>query len=367
MSVDVARPRAPRGRHLEDRTAARARVVDRVEQVRSSRRRAGRRGQLVLGGLLAAWLLAMVVRTLLGDFTITIPDFWRIVLGTGEVPGGAEFILLDSKLPRAVVGTLAGVALGASGATFQLMARNPLASPDVLGLTMGASAAAVFTLVVLGGSGAAVTVAALLGAALVAVALLTLSASRPGAAPTRMILVGIALSAMLTSVVHWVLLRADIYRAHEAMVWLTGSLNGVTWRQIGLLTVVVALALPLLLATARELHLVELGDDVAAGVGAPPGIVRARALLLVVLLVAATTSVCGPIAFVAFLSGPIARRLLGGRASIAAAALVGAVIVVLADHAGAYAVPEVNLPVGVVTGLVGAPFLLWLLTRERAS
>ena len=105
MSVDVARPRAPRGRHLEDRTAARARVVDRVEQVRSSRRRAGRRGQLVLGGLLAAWLLAMVVRTLLGDFTITVPDFWRIVLGTGEVPGGAEFILLDSKLPRAVVGT----------------------------------------------------------------------------------------------------------------------------------------------------------------------------------------------------------------------------------------------------------------------
>ena len=161
------------------------RVVDRVEQVRSSRRRAGRRGQLVLGGLLAAWLVAMVVRTLLGDFTITVPDFWRIVLGTGEVPGGAEFILLESKLPRAVVGTLAVMALGASGATFQLMARNPLASPDVLGLTMGASAAAVFTLVVLGGSGAAVTVAALVGAALVAVALLTLSASRPGAAGKR--------------------------------------------------------------------------------------------------------------------------------------------------------------------------------------
>lgn len=340
---------------------------DRVEEVRRSRQHARRRGHLVLGGLLVAVLLALVVRTLLGDFTITVTDFWRILLGTGEVPGGAEFILLDSKLPRAVVGTLAGLALGASGATFQLMARNPLASPDVLGLTMGASAAAVFTLVILGGSGAAVALAALLGAALVAVALLTLSASRPGAAPTRMILVGIALSAMLTSVVHWVLLRADIYRAHEAMVWLTGSLNGVAWRQIGLLTVVVALALPLLLATARELHLVELGDDLAAGVGAPPGVVRARALLLVVLLVAATTSVCGPIAFVAFLSGPIARRLLRGRASIGAAALVGAVIVVLADHVGAYAIPDVNLPVGVVTGVVGAPFLLWLLTRERAT
>ncbi|WP_162802938.1 iron chelate uptake ABC transporter family permease subunit [Ornithinimicrobium avium] len=211
-----------------------------------------------------------------------------------------------------------------------------------------------------------VVVAALVGAGAVAVALLTLSGSRPGSAPTQLILVGVALTAMLTSVVHWVLLRADVYRAREAMVWLTGSLNGITWRQIGVLAVVVALTLPLLLATARELHLVELGDDLAAGVGAPPQPVRARALLLVVLLVAATTAVCGPVAFVAFLSGPIARRL-GGRASIGAAALVGAVVVVAADHVGANALPGSNIPVGVVTGLIGAPFLLWLLTRERAS
>lgn len=335
--------------------------------VQSSRRRAARRGQVVLVGLLLAWALVFVVRTLLGDYTITVPDFWRIVLGVGEVPRSAEYVLLQSKLPRALAGTLAGLALGSSGATFQLMARNPLASPDVLGLTMGASAAAVFTLVVLDGGGPLVVLAALVGAALVALALLTLSGSRPGAAHTRMILVGVALSAMLTSVVHWVLLRADVYRAHEAMVWLTGSLTGVTWDQVGLLALVVATALPLLLASARELHLVELGDDLAAGVGAPPQRVRARALALVVLLVAATTSVAGPIAFVAFLSGPIARQLLGGRAGVGSAALVGAVIVVGADHLGAYAIPEVNLPVGVITGLVGAPFLLWLLTRERSS
>lgn len=336
-------------------------------QVRQSRRRAGRRGRLVFGLLLLAWVTATLVRALLGDYTITLPDAARILLGVGEVPAAAEVILLDSTLPRAVAGTLAGLALGASGATFQLMARNPLASPDVLGLTMGASAAAVFTLVILGGSGSAVTLAALVGSGLVALALLTLSGSRPGGGPTRMILVGIALTAMLTSVVHWVLLKADVYRAHEAMVWLTGSLSGVTWPQIALLGTVVALGLPLLLATSRDLHLVELGDDLAAGVGATPARVRAQGLLLVVLLVAATTSVCGPIAFVAFLSGPIARRLLGGRASIAAAALVGAVIVVLGDHVGAYAVPEVNLPVGVVTGLIGAPVLLWLLTRERST
>lgn len=335
--------------------------------LRAARAHARRRGTLVLLGLGAALLAALAVRTLLGDFTITVPDFWRILLGTGEVPGAAEFILLESKLPRAVAGTLAGLALGASGATFQLMARNPLASPDVLGLTMGASAAAVLTLVVLDGSSAQVALAAVLGATLVAVGLLTLSGSAPGAAPTRMILVGIAFSAMLVSVVHWVLLRADIYRAHEAMVWLTGSLSGVRWSQIGALALVVAITLPLLLLTASELHLVELGDDLAHAVGVPPQRARAKALALVVVLVAASTAVCGPIAFVAFLSGPIARRLLGGRAGIGAAALVGAVIVVLADHLGAYALTGVNLPVGVITGLVGAPFLLWLLTRERSS
>lgn len=335
--------------------------------VRAARSRAARRGRLVTLALVVAVLGAFAVRTLLGDYSISAADFWRILLGVGQVPAGAEFVLMESTLPRAVVGTAAGLALGTSGATFQLMARNPLASPDVLGLTMGASAAAVLTIVAFQGSGAAVALAALAGSALVALTLLTLSGGRPGTAPTRMILVGVALSAMLTSVVHWVLLRADVYRAHEAMVWLTGSLAGATWPQIGLLVLVVALALPVLLATAGELHLVELGDDLAHGVGAPPQLVRAKALGLVVLLVAATTSVCGPIAFVAFLSGPIARRLLGGRAGIGAAGLVGAVVVLLADHLGAYAIPEVNLPVGVITGLVGAPFLLWLLTRERSA
>ncbi|GAA5164974.1 FecCD family ABC transporter permease [Ornithinimicrobium tianjinense] len=351
-------------------TSAGAPAALAVGAVRSARRAAASRPRRVLLGLVLALVGAVLVRTLLGDYTITAADAVRILVGADGVPRGAEFVLMESKLPRALVGVLAGLALGAGGATFQLMARNPLASPDVLGLTMGASAAAVLTLVVLGGSGTAVAVAALLGAAAVALALILLSGGRTGstaAAPTRMILVGVALSAMLTSVVHWVLLRADVYRAHEAMVWLTGSLAGATWPQIGLLALVVAVALPLLLATSAQLHLVELGDDLAHGVGAPPRPVRARALALVVVLVAATTAVCGPVAFVAFLAGPTARRLLGGRSSIAASALVGAVVVVLADHLAAYAIPEVNLPVGVVTGLVGAPFLLWLLTRERST
>ncbi|MCE0487148.1 FecCD family ABC transporter permease [Ornithinimicrobium sediminis] len=336
-----------------------------VAVLRQAGRARRRRTAYVIGTLGLAWLAAFVVRVLLGDYTITVPDFWRIVTGT-EIPG-ASFILMESTLPRAVVGTLAGLALGASGATFQTMARNPLASPDVLGITMGASAAAVFTLVVLGGSSGAVTVAALLGAGAVALALVTLSGTGPGGAPYRMILVGVALAAMLASVVHWVLLQADVYLAHEAMVWLTGTLSSATWPEIWRLGVVVAFTLPALLLVARQLQVVELGDDLAQGLGEPPAHVRTRAVALVVVLTAVTTSVCGPIAFVAFLAGQIARQLLGGRSSVAAAALVGAVVVVAADHVAAYAVPDVNLPVGVVTGVLGAPVLLWLLAAGRTT
>lgn len=337
-----------------------------VAAVRQSRLRRRRRTTTVLLALGVAWAAAFLARVLLGDYTITIPDALAILTGT-PIPG-ADFIMMESKLPRAAVGTLAGAALGASGATFQTMSRNPLASPDVLGVSLGASAAAVFTLVILGGSGAAVTAAALLGGAAVAAALLLVPGTRGGAAaPTRMILVGVALAAMLASVIQWVLLKADVYRATEAMVWLTGSLSGVTWAQIARLAVVVAIGLPLLLLVSRQLHLVELGDDLAHGLGAPPARVRLRAVLLVVLLVSVTTSVCGPVAFVAFLAGPIARRLLGGRSSIGAAALVGAAGVVAADYLAAYALPGTNLPVGVVTGIAGAPVLLWLLVASRTT
>lgn len=317
----------------------------------------------VLVALIVALSIVFTARVLLGDFTITIPDFFRIVTGT-DIPG-ASYILMESKLPRAVAGVLAGLALGSTGATFQTMARNPLASPDVLGITLGCSAAAVTASVLFDASATMVSLAALGGGALVAIALVTLSGAHPGAAPGRMILVGIALAAMLVSVIHWVMVRADIYQAQDAMVWLTGSLTGVTWTEIRVLALVVAIGLPLLLHIGRQLNVVELGDDISSGLGQPPRATRARAIAVVVVLTSAATAVCGPIAFVAFLSGPIARRLLGGRPSILAAGLVGAVIVVLADYLAAYALPGNNFPVGVVTGLAGAPFLLWLLATSR--
>lgn len=327
-------------------------------------RRGPRRRRVVVVAVLVLLLVGLVlVRALLGDYRVSLPDAIRII--GGETIPGASFVLMESTLPRAVVAVLAGAAFGAAGGAFQVLLRNPLASPDVLGLTLGASAAAVVAVVVLGLRGTPVTVAALVGA-VVAAALILSQAGGRGGATGRMVLVGVALAAGLSAVIHWVLVRASIYQAQDALVWLSGSLNAVTWADITRLLVLDALLLPVLLALAGRLPVLGLGDDLAAGLGVRVARLRVGVTLLVVALVAAATAIVGPVAFVGFLSGPIARRLVPGRPAIGVTALVGAVVVGGADHLAAYAVPGTALPVGVVTGLLGAPVLLWML-RSRST
>lgn len=339
-------------------------AVDTVATLRQVRRRVRRRQRVLLASLALLVVGLFLVRALLGDYRVSFVDGIRMVSGT-TIPG-ASFIFMESTLPRACMSVLAGAAFASAGAAFQSMLRNPLASPDVLGINLGASAAAVFATVLLGWSGNAVTAVAFAGAVAVA-ATIHGFAGRGAAATGRMILVGVGLAAVLSSVVHWVLLRADIYRAQDALVWLTGSLGSVSWGEIARLGVVVAIALPLLTVVTRKLGVLALGDDLAAGLGVRADRLRLLISGLVVLLTASATAVCGPIAFVAFLSGPIARRLTGGRTSVPAAALVGAAMVLAADHVSAYAVPGTAYPVGVVTGLAGAPVLVWLLVAGRRS
>lgn len=335
-----------------------------VRRVRRDRSRRGLRRTWALGLLVVA---AFVVRVTLGDYTITVPDTLRIIGGT-DIPG-ASFILMESKLPRAIAAVLAGASLAVAGAVMQDLMRNPLASPDILGISGGASTAAVFSLIVLGLTGPAVTLAAFLGALAVAAFLVGMSSGGAKGGTHALIIVGVGCSALLVALTHWVLLRADVYRLSEAMVWLTGSVASASWTEIGRLAVLAAVALPAMLLLHRQLRVMMLGDDLAAGLGVTVDRHRALAMLGVVLLVAATCAVCGPIAFVALLAGPIGRRLHQGRTRLVDIALIGALMVVVADHIGAYLVPGgANLPVGVVTGLAGAPFLLWLIvTRTRVE
>ena len=345
-------------RSLLERTPA---AAPPVAVVRRARRGPRRRLALLAGGLTAVLVALFLLRVLGGDYIITVPDFVRI-LGGKDIPG-ASFILMESKLPRAVTAVLVGLAFGTAGAIFQSTLRNPLASPDMVGVSMGASAAAVFGIVVLGLSGTSLSAVAIVGAVVVAAAIRLVSGPDAG---YRLVLVGVTAAAALLAVVQYLFTRADEYDAHAALRWLTGSLNAADWPTIRVLALCLLVLLPLVAWVARSQRVLELGPDVASGLG----VTRAYAdglLLLAVLLTALGVAAAGPVAFVAFVSGPIARALNGGRTTLLGAALVGAIVMVGADHLAAYAIPDVNFPVGVVTGAFGAPFLLWLLASGRAG
>ncbi|RAM37449.1 FecCD family ABC transporter permease [Arthrobacter globiformis] len=328
--------------------------------------------------LAAGVVLLLAASILLGSYTVTIPDFFKILAAHftgGEKIPGASFIVMGAKLPRAVIGTLIGVAFGLSGALFQTMLRNPLASPDVIGISYGASAAAVLAIVVFGASGAAVSGAALGGAMAVAALIYGISrsgslggGSRGNAAGSRLILAGVGVAAALHAMVSFLMTRADIRTAAEALIWINGSLNSASWDRAGVLALTLVVLVPVAALLAGPLRILELGDDAAAGLGIRVAATRLGLVLTAVGLAAVATAAAGPVAFVAFLAGPIARRFTG-KASLPASALVGALIVLAADYAAANIAPLLLdgtvLPVGVVTGALGAPFLLWLLVTSN--
>ena len=326
-------------------------------------RRAWRRRAVT--GLLAVLVLgAFTVSLMVGQTFYTPTEVWHVVLG--ETVPGASFTVGELRLPRAVLAVVAGASFGLAGTTFQTMLRNPLAAPDVIGISSGASVAAVYGIVVLSLSDAAVSLVAVT-AALVTALLIYLLAFRDGVVGTRLILIGIAVAAMLESVVSFLLMRAAAWDVQTAMRWLTGSLNGATWGTVTPLMLAFVVAAPALLARSRHLDLMQLGDDAARALGVRTEQTRLVVIVAAVALVAFATAAAGPIAFVAFLSGPIAARVVGpGGSLMIPAAMVGALIVLVADLAGQYAFGT-RYPVGVITGVLGAPYLIYLLVRTNHS
>lgn len=314
-------------------------------------------------GLLAL-ILGGVFLTLTVGQSITSPTtLWAVFIGQETEDA---FPVLSLRLPRAVLAVLAGAAFGLGGAAFQTLLRNPLASPDIIGISAGAGAAAVFCIVVLSMSGPVVSVVAI-GAGLAVALLIYVLAWRGGVSGTRLILVGIGISAMLQSLTAHLLSRAPSWSLQEAMRWLAGSLNGAQLDQALPLLAVLAACGGALVWHAPALEVMRIGDDVAGGLGIHLGRVRVSTIVAGVGLVATATAVAGPIAFVAFLSGPIATRLVGrGGSVLGTAALIGAVLVLICDFAGQVLLPA-RYPVGVVTGLLGAPYLVLLVIRENTK
>jgi iron complex transport system permease protein len=313
--------------------------------------------------LVVAALAASVVLIGTGDFPIPAADVLKTLVGQGN--RGQDFIIRELRLPRVLVGLLVGACLGLGGALFQSVSRNPLGSPDVLGLSQGASAGALVVIVLFSGGATAVTLGALAGGLVTGLAIYFL-AWKQGVHGYRLVLVGIGVNAIVTAVNGYLITKADFVDAARAVVWMTGSLNGRDWTQVWPLLVLFLVLLPVVAGNARGLRMLEMGDDVSYALGVR--VERVRLLLMgsAVLLTAAATAAAGPVAFVALTAPQLARRLTRSPGpNLAASTCMGAALLVAADLASQRAFGADQLPVGVVTGVLGGIYLLWLLVVER--
>ncbi|MCZ0710842.1 iron chelate uptake ABC transporter family permease subunit [Microbacterium paraoxydans] len=336
----------------------------RTVRVIAGRRARHRRHAVVTVALGAVVVVLFTVALMVGNTFYPLDEVVRVILG--ETVPGASFTVGDLRLPRAVLAVLTGLAFGMAGVTFQTMLRNPLASPDIIGISNGAGAAAVFGIVVLSLNGPAVSLLALVGALVTALAIYLL-AIKGGFAGTRLILIGIGVAAMLQSVISYLLSRAANWDIQTAMQWLTGSLNNASWERVLPMAIAAAILVPLLLSQGRALGTLQLGDESAAGLGVRVTATRLVFILGAVALLAFATAATGPIAFVAFMAGPIAARLTGpGATLLLPSGLVGAVLVLGGDLIAQFALGA-RYPVGVVTGVVGAPYLIYLLIRTNRT
>lgn len=342
-----------------------ATIATDLQKVAEIRKRSRRRPNLAIVSLCALLIVGFFVRVLLGSYTVTLPDFFTIVSG-GSIEGArsASFIVMEDKLPRAVMGVLVGLAFGVAGAIFQLLLRNPLASPDVIGISSGASMSAVIAMVFWGANGFSVSLYAIGGALLTAIIVMLL-ASGNGNVGNRFILMGIGVSALCGSVVSYLMARISLGQVTTASVWMSGSLATATWNRIEILLIALALITPFVMLWHKPLHMMAVGEELAHSLGLSTAVVRWIYIVLGVLLAAVATAAAGPVAFVAFVSGPIARNLVGGTHTLTGSALVGAIIMVFADFAAAELIPGGNLPVGIITGALGAPILIWLLVKAQ--
>ncbi|KID30885.1 ABC-type enterobactin transport system, permease component [Prauserella sp. Am3] len=318
---------------------------------------------------LAALVLVAAVNIGRGSSDIEVLDVLRTLAGGGDERETG--IIVDLRLPRTLAGVLVGAAFGLAGALFQTIARNPLASPDILGVTWGAGVGAV-SVIVLGGSAGQVSGAAAelgvplagLSGGLVAGLLLYALAWRRGIEGYRMVLVGIGLAAIGSNVVYWLLTIGDVDDATRATTWIVGNLAGVGWEAIAPVALALGLLVPVTLAAAHTLGGLQFGDETARGIGIRVDAARATLLLLATALAAVATAVAGPITFVALATPQIALRLVRTpQPPLVGSMILGALLTVSADLCVRLVAGD--LPVGVLTAVLGAPYLIFLFLRTR--
>lgn len=315
---------------------------------------------LLLGLLVAASLA-------LGDISLTWRELYDVATGTGDRDPKTAMIVFDLRLPRVLLALLVGVALATAGTIALAIMRNPLAEPGVLGINSGAAAAAMAVIVLMQDPPVLFLQAAgFVGAAAMALAVYIL-AWRGGTSSLRIILIGIGLSSLASAGTTFLSAFGDIGDVQRAMIWLAGSVYDANMTKVRLLALWLVIPLALAFIATRDLDLIRFGDNSARSLGQPVDRVRGTMILLVTMLSGTAVAVSGLIGFVGLVAPHIARRLVGASHAriLPVAALVGACLVVAADLIGRIVLPPIQLPAGIVTGLVGAPFFAYLLWGRR--
>ncbi|MBB5077495.1 FecCD family ABC transporter permease [Nonomuraea endophytica] len=323
------------------------------------------RAAVVTCALVVVTLAVGVVSLGSGDYPLSPAQVIAALTGDGGTAG--QFVVMRLRLPRLLVALGVGAALAVGGAVLQTLTRNALGSPDIIGLDRGAATGALLGILVLGGGSAAIAGSAVVGGALALVAVYLL-AFRGGLRGARFVLVGVCVAAMLGAVNAYLITRADLWSANQAATWLVGSVAGSRWGHVAAIWIACGVLLPVLAAMSSRLRLLEMGDEVAVGLGVRAERARLAALACASALTCVAIATAGPILFVALTAPQLARRLTGvAGPPIWASAAMGALLMVVSDLAAQRLFGQAQLPTGVVTGAIGGGYLLWMLGRRRTA
>ncbi len=321
---------------------------------------------LVLASLSFA---AIVVSVQQGAYPIATSDMIKTLFGIDTGNPDHAFVIYTLRLPRTLVAFMVGMALAISGTIFQGLTRNALADPSIIGINAGASLVAVAVIVLLPSAPVYVLpIAAFVGAASIALLIYGL-AWNGGSSPTLLILLGIGLSAIASAFTSLMITFGSIYDVSQALVWLAGSVYGRTWEQFFSFLPWVAVGVPLALSLSRHLNVLNLGDDVAKGLGSRVEWQRGLLVLVAVALAGSAVATAGTIAFAGLIAPHVGRQLIGANHQnlLPVTTLLGGLLVTLADLVGRTVFAPIELPCGVVTAAIGAPFFLYLLISKRSK
>lgn len=328
-----------------------------------------RRVPSILLGLILATLVAMVFSVGQGEYPVPPLDVIKTVLGVETSNPDFDFIVMTLRLPRTLVAWGVGMGLAIAGTITQGITRNPLASPGIIGVNAGASLAAVTLIVLYPDLPIALIPLAAFGGALTVAVLIYLLAWQGGSSPVRLILVGVGCSLIAGSLTNLMVTFGNIYNVSQALVWLAGSVYGRSWEQLTVFLPWLTGFGLLSLLMSRELNALQLGDEVARSVGSRLELQRGLLLLSSVALAGSSVATAGSIGFVGLMAPHLGRQLVGPshEGLLPVAALTGGFVVVVADLLGRLLFAPIELPCGIITAIVGAPYFLYVLIRDLNS